>query len=165
METDPAAGAIPPLDALTAILSRTGLEQAVPRHPGVPSWVFILDIDRFRAINHHVGRAAGDRILAVAGNAVRRSVRAGDLVGRVGGDHFAVVLAIASEIDAQRVALRVRRSLSAALSPMPEMAGLGGRLSINVGLCEFGWADTCAANVLARLAMLLRPAARGQLPS
>lgn len=155
--SNPSAAPTPgPLDPLTALLSPRGLAEAMPAREGLPAWAFTLDIHQFRDINHAVGRAAGDRILAVCANAIRRSVRAGDLVARVGGDHFAVVLAIAHEVDARRVAFRVRRAVTAALSPMPELAAHGGRLSFNVGLCEFGWADPIAVDRIAQLTTIAR---------
>ena len=53
--------------------------------------VLVLDLDHFKAVNDRHGHAAGDHVLAAVADALRRMVRAHDLVGRLGGEEFVVM--------------------------------------------------------------------------
>ena len=53
--------------------------------------VLILDLDHFKSVNDTHGHAVGDRVLTAVADALRRVVRAGDLVGRMGGEEFVVL--------------------------------------------------------------------------
>jgi diguanylate cyclase (GGDEF)-like protein len=74
--------------------------------------VAMVDLDDFKAINDTHGHPHGDRVLADVGDALRRTVRAGDVVGRIGGDEFAVVLqGIHEPAQARAVAERLDRAV------------------------------------------------------
>ena len=66
------------------------LERA--RRLGGPVGVLMLDLDRFKRINDRFGHPAGDDVLRAVADAIRRAVRGTDLVGRWGGEEFAVLL-------------------------------------------------------------------------
>lgn len=95
-------------DALTRLPNRRSLEEALAqliasanRRSDAFTLVFI-DLDGFKAINDRHGHAAGDHVLQVVGSRLSDAVRNGDLVARVGGDEFVVLLpgsadAVASE--------------------------------------------------------------------
>jgi diguanylate cyclase (GGDEF)-like protein len=100
-------------DALTGVLSRRELESRLAserlraERSGRPLAVLALDVDRFKQINDIQGHAAGDEALRALGAALRASVRAGDHVGRTGGDEFLVVLPAATAADAAAIAIRM----------------------------------------------------------
>lgn len=75
--------------------------------------VLCLDLDHFKTVNDRWGHEAGDQVLREAAAAVHGSVRSGDIVGRVGGEEFLVVLPGASLGEAQALAERVRAAVAA----------------------------------------------------
>src|SRR5436853_4280728 len=82
-----------------------------------PVAVIALDIDHFKAINDRYGHLAGDKILTAVGEELRRECRTPDVVGRLGGEEFAILLAHTSLDAAASVAERIRqRLLTAAVS-------------------------------------------------
>ncbi len=106
-------------DALTGLVNRaefldlTG--RAVTRQEGRVGVVY-MDLDRFKAINDEGGHQLGDRVLAAAARRLRTGVRPADVVGRVGGDEFAVLchdLTHAEDLEA--VAGRLRAVMKAPL--------------------------------------------------
>jgi diguanylate cyclase (GGDEF)-like protein/PAS domain S-box-containing protein len=84
-------------DGLTGCLNRTAvfelidlaLARAGEDRTGVA--VIFIDLDRFKEINDGFGHAAGDQVLCMAAQRIRDTLRAGDSVGRIGGDEFLVI--------------------------------------------------------------------------
>lgn len=91
-----------------------------------------LDLDGFKAVNDRGGHDAGDRALRDVGHVLQHGVRQGDLVARVGGDEFVVLLPGCDGISARRVADQLRARLLAA--PRPE--GLGP-IDASIGIASF----------------------------
>ena len=102
------------IDPLTGVLNRRAfLETAtalLDRHMvnEVPLSLVVFDLDRFKSINDGFGHAAGDRVLEQFGRAARGAIRGSDVVGRPGGEEFAVVLPGSSPGAAFLVAERIR---------------------------------------------------------
>lgn len=99
-------------DPLTALLNRRGLWQAFARwarQPARPATLLVLDINEFKTINDGQGHAAGDQCLRQLAGALSSVAQPGDLVSRVGGDEFVVMLTgVPAQVEAQLAALHRR---------------------------------------------------------
>jgi diguanylate cyclase (GGDEF)-like protein len=119
-------------DPLTGLLNRRGFARvfyraiAFARRYDATAALFFVDLDGFKRINDRHGHSFGDRVLARVGKLIASHVRASDVVARVGGDEFTILMWNLAEADA-----RVRaRELEAFLAA----AKLGrGRTSLRVG--------------------------------
>jgi diguanylate cyclase (GGDEF)-like protein len=108
------------IDPLTGLLNRRAfladaealLQQQIARDR--PIAVLLIDLDHFKSINDRFGHAVGDNVLQIFANTARASLRQTDLVGRLGGEEFTVVLADASMDNAYLVADRLRKAFAAA---------------------------------------------------
>ncbi|WKB51027.1 putative bifunctional diguanylate cyclase/phosphodiesterase [Eleftheria terrae] len=127
-------------DALTGLPNRRVLELCLQqatvqaREQGRLAGVMFLDLDRFKNINDTLGHLMGDRLLQRVAERVRRSLRSGDTVARVGGDEFAVLL---PGLDGPAEAARMAGQLIGEVSLPYEIDGLELRLTPSVGIAMF----------------------------
>jgi diguanylate cyclase (GGDEF)-like protein len=110
-------------DPLTGALNRRGVavearavHAAMERWPDSVSTVVVLDVDRFKEYNDLRGHSAGDALLAELVRGWRRHVREGDIVARMGGDEFALLLVGADLMQASHVLDRLATGASAPCS-------------------------------------------------
>jgi diguanylate cyclase (GGDEF)-like protein len=106
----------------------------------------MLDIDKFKNINDTYGHGVGDEVIRAVATRVRASIRHSDVLGRYGGEEFAVVLPD-HEGQAADLAERMRRAV--ADEPIPTQAGPIG-VTISVGLAHLDPADAALDQLLAR---------------
>ncbi len=112
-------------DQLTGVANRHAFERALVRvfasgAAALPAALVIIDLDHFKPINDAHGHAAGDAMLKAACAAIQAHVRATDLVARIGGDEFALVLEQCTPDAALRVAENVRHAVHGAVVPWGE---------------------------------------------
>lgn len=125
---------LPGRDAVTGLPdartfhARLGEELARSRRHGTPVSVVAVDLDHFGALNARHGRDTGDAVLAEAALVMRLAVRDSDLVARLGGDGFAVLLPETDGLPALRCADRIRRALEEHRFPR------AGRISASAGV-------------------------------
>ncbi|MGH7337562.1 MAG: diguanylate cyclase, partial [Myxococcota bacterium] len=98
-------------DALTGLVNRRGLEQALSRMDTYEGALIFADLDRFKQLNDTLGHPAGDAALIHFARILREQVRAGDVPARSGGEEFAIWLPGATLDLGKRIAERVRIKL------------------------------------------------------
>jgi diguanylate cyclase (GGDEF)-like protein len=106
------------IDPLTGLLNRRAflqdaealLQQQIGRDR--PIGVLLVDLDHFKSINDRFGHAAGDVVLQIFAKTATANLRQTDLIGRLGGEEFVVVLADASIDNAYLVADRLRNAFA-----------------------------------------------------
>jgi diguanylate cyclase (GGDEF)-like protein len=104
-------------DPLTGALGRRWLDGELPglvarsRQRGERLSALFLDVDHFKEINDAHGHSAGDRVLAAVARILVGGVRETDRVVRYGGEEFVVLLADCDDVDAVRLAERLRAAI------------------------------------------------------
>jgi diguanylate cyclase (GGDEF)-like protein len=97
-----------------------------------PAALLMLDIDHFKAVNDSYGHGTGDLVLAQCAKEVTACVRGDDLVGRLGGEEFVVLLLGSDSRAAFQVAERIRFSVS--LAAVPSGAGAPIHCTVSIGV-------------------------------
>jgi diguanylate cyclase (GGDEF)-like protein len=105
-------------------------EVARAERDGAPMSLVMMDLDHFKQVNDIHGHQAGDMVLRETAERLRSVARAGETIGRVGGEEFAWILPGASGGDAHAAAERARE----AISSMPY--DLVGLLTVSCGVCD-----------------------------
>jgi diguanylate cyclase (GGDEF)-like protein len=105
-------------DALTGVATRRAFFEVAEsivnacRHNRAPLAVVVFDLDGFKSINDTFGHDRGDEVLRSFGRIATKTLRASDLIGRLGGEEFAAVLPGASVASAFLAAERIRAGFS-----------------------------------------------------
>jgi diguanylate cyclase (GGDEF)-like protein len=126
------------VDPLTLVANRRGFDAELGRLLSLCTRqrrsmaVLVADVDGLKPLNDHGGHAAGDEALRLVAQILRGSVRASDVVARVGGDEFAVLLPATDAVGAQHVAERIRAGIESA--PWPQ----GTPLTVSIGFAARG---------------------------
>jgi len=125
------------VDELTGLLNRRAFLQEAEKLQKLASrqqgsvCIAIIDVDRFKQVNDQHGHAAGDRVLKDVAQALRNSLRESDLLGRIGGEEFAVLLPFTNETNALKRLDQLRLRVA-------EHDSDGLRVTISGGLSELG---------------------------
>ena len=127
-------------DALTGLPNRYLITEVLQGYleEGCRPAVMFIDIDRFKLVNDGIGHGGGDRILMLLSERLMKAVRAGDTVGRFGGDEFIVVCQDMGSRAAKVLAGRIRESIKAPF----EVEERQIFLNVSVGISLAGPEDT-----------------------
>ena len=127
-------------DALTGIANRRHFQEFLAEHfrlaarYGSPLSLYMVDLDRFKALNDTHGHLAGDAVLCAVAATMKAHLREADLLARFGGEEFVVVLPSTALEGARQSAERLR----AAIQDTPVMAGaLAIRVTASFGVTAF----------------------------
>ena len=143
-------------DPLTGCLNRAGtlavLQDTLDRAPAVVSdpmgtAALFVDLDGFKPVNDQFGHATGDEVLLRVAERIRTSVRAGDVVGRLGGDEF---LVICPHVADPGTALAIARSLTdRAFGSAIDLGTTSVEIRASLGVA---WSDERSAHATALVA-------------
>jgi diguanylate cyclase (GGDEF)-like protein len=127
-------------DQLTGLAGRALLQDKtihaveLARRYGTKVAVFVIDLDHFKRLNDSLGHAAGDQLLIEAARRLSRSVRSTDIVARVGGDEFVVVMPdITTVEDVEQCAANLVARLAPEISIEEHLV----QLTASVGVCIY----------------------------
>jgi len=126
-------------DALTGLANRRVFEERVDallesaRRHGRPLTIACMDLDRFKQINDTLGHAEGDRVLRMVARTMAGMVRTSDLLVRMGGDEFQLLMPDTSLENASKLAQR----LCAAVDDLGMQAPGTDRLGVSIGLTQW----------------------------
>lgn len=140
-------------DSLTGLLNRhtflqlADKEFARARRYSRPLSVIMIDIDHFKSINDRHGHAAGDEVLRGMSAICQSNLRDSDLLGRVGGEEFVLVLPDTPQTNAVRVAERMREQL--AKSPI-QPASLNLTITASFGVTSLREGDDSLQTLIER---------------
>ena len=129
------------LDPLTGVFHRGFLnamlakQSALATRTSAPMTLLMIDVDRFKEVNDQFGHAEGDLVLMVIADALKRSVRAADIVCRYGGEEFAVLLPNTPQRDGTLMAERMRAEVAMACYYSTN-AGTKRHISVTIGVAS-----------------------------
>lgn len=141
-------------DALTGLFNRRRFDEELVKalshaeRYGSHGAVLLADLDGFKFVNDSFGHSAGDELIAQVATVLRDGLRTNDVLARIGGDEFAVLLPQADAHEAETVA----RKLLAAIHTDVQSAGAGrpARISVSIGVsCFPPRGDLTAEDVMA----------------
>ncbi|MBO6720054.1 MAG: GGDEF domain-containing protein [Rhizobiaceae bacterium] len=121
-------------DGMTGLLNREafGAQLTASMRSGEQSAILLLDADHFKQINDRFGHASGDRALIAIAKTLKQSIGPDDIIGRLGGEEFGIVLkGLNSSVAAEQAAERLRYQVECHASVL---AGLGpGGITVSIG--------------------------------
>lgn len=145
--------AVAMLDGKTGLLNAPAWEREAAgsllalRRAGHPCSVLLLDIDHFKHVNDSHGHLAGDQVLRAVAAALTAGVRAGDLLGRFGGEEFVALLPGADGQETDVIAERVRARIAGLRVPLD-----GGQIvsvTVSIGVAATRTSDLSVLDLLA----------------
>lgn len=142
------------MDSLTGLPNRRAFDDALAREwtianrDGIDSFVLVFDLDGFKQLNDRFGHAVGDQALRQVAAALRSCVRHTDVVGRLGGDEFGVILVGCPEHVMERFEQTLRNRLDVHLAELP------AAVDFSIGHASLRSIDD-AATVLHRADMMM----------
>jgi len=125
-------------DALTGLNNRrafvAGLENKISQIANKKSIaaIVILDVDHFKAVNDRYGHAVGDEVLQELSRRLLTAARSDDLVARIGGEEFAILVSLRDQKGAKQAAERFQNALS---EKTFQVSGLDLNISASFGIC------------------------------
>ena len=128
-------------DGLTRLLTHTSFMEhaattvAQKRRDHTPAALAMLDIDHFKAVNDTYGHQSGDRVIVSLASLLRRHLRRSDIVGRYGGEEFAVLLSDVNEHEATRLLMRLLHEFTTCEHRAP--SGEVFRVTFSAGVATF----------------------------
>ena len=139
-------------DTLTHTYNRSSilavLHEELAREDGARTGVVYVDLDAFKPVNDRLGHAAGDELLTQVAERMKMASRESDVLGRLGGDEFLIVL---RDVHSEETAMRVAERISMAVCGHFELAAGEADIRVSIGVA-CGHAGTLSPEDLVRRA-------------
>ncbi|HLP97303.1 MAG TPA: GGDEF domain-containing protein [Sideroxyarcus sp.] len=141
-------------DSLTGAANRRRLLEAIDieigraKRNGLPASLLVLDIDHFKEVNDTYGHQIGDQVLRDLVSNVKKALRSHDILGRIGGEEFMVLLPDTPQAAASALAERIRKQVEGMVVTHPQGVL---HITVSIGVAEFG-RDGEAANQVIKAA-------------
>jgi diguanylate cyclase (GGDEF)-like protein/PAS domain S-box-containing protein len=127
-------------DPLTGLLNRRGWDAQtgamIAGHRALPIAVAMIDLDHFKVLNDTEGHAAGDALLRACARAWQQRLRAADVVARIGGEEFALLLPMCDLAAAHRLVDRLRAAVPGQVTASAGITVLGDDEELDVALAR-----------------------------
>ncbi len=119
-------------DGLTGILNRAAFDRLCTTLRGYPMHIafLIIDVDEFKKVNDTYGHIMGDRVLKAVANEITLSFRTTDIIARIGGDEFCVVMTDMKPNERNTIAEKIDRINNTLQNPTDDMP----KTSLSVGI-------------------------------
>jgi len=146
--------ALAQVDALSGVYNRRAFAEAADvilrqaEAVARPVAVALIDVDHFKRINDSLGHEAGDRVIQRVSELLRNALRGADLVGRIGGDEFVILLELPDEAATQvlrRILETVRGSAIAVHAQQPVQVTLSVGVATSLGPGAYAMEELMAA--------------------
>ncbi len=138
-------------DSLTGLLNRNSLEQKMreilsdAQHHDRGFALIFLDLDRFKNINDTIGHDAGDLLLQIIGQRLKTKVRGTDVVARIGGDEFVLILNGLNQVD------KISNFIQKIISQIAQAIALKGHeifITTSIGISVYPYDGTDVATLM-----------------
>ena len=123
------------------------IEMARASRYGASLSILMVDLDHFKRVNDTYGHAGGDEVLRQFAEIAKGHLRGTDIMGRVGGEEFAILLPETASIGALNLAERVRHDLQNAKMVWGDQTL---RITASLGIADLGEHDATILDLLAR---------------
>lgn len=132
-------------DPLTGLLNRRGMQAKLDEWEaqGQPFSVIVGDLDHFKRVNDEFGHDVGDKVLQFFSQHMRESSRPDDLVCRVGGEEFVMLLPNVDSVAAHKVAERLRLQVSDDIC-----SSIGRPITLSLGVASWPCGNASIAQVM-----------------
>lgn len=134
-------------------------ELARAKRYGTSLVALMIDLDHFKLVNDRFGHQVGDLVLQKFSQVCVKTLRSVDILGRIGGEEFAVLMPQTNSARAQEVAERLRQAVASATVALPQDAAV--HFTISVGAAALLMADTNVEDLLKRADRQLYAAKNG----
>lgn len=134
-------------DELTGIANRRYFMNALTESinkTNENNWLALIDIDHFKQVNDQYGHLVGDQVLIHLTHSITKNLRKTDLMGRIGGEEFAILLNNTDEVNAIRILERERCHI---MNTPCEVNSTSVHYSISIGLTKINANDTVSSTL------------------
>lgn len=128
-------------DPLTGLYNKSATQKQVAGalrtgNPDSLAAFLMIDIDYFKKINDTLGHAAGDSVILIFAGNLRKQFRDGDIVGRIGGDEFAVFIWVPDEVWICEKARKINAALAENITLESGACSITASIGIALAKCE-----------------------------